>query len=240
MSSATSVQSIWSIVNQFQLMITFQLVGWYISPDVQEYINGFQHSSFSFSFIPYFKVPLVSSIYDFFWTTQTYTDLGNVSLNYGSTIANEFCLFSTIFWLIVANFIYLSIRRCIIHKIKKECLIKFINGIGKLFLLAIYIRTIIEAYLFFLISLISEIKAFQVKDISNIVSLVIAFPMLIWAIVFFVFVVFHFLKHRKSESGASSSLLEELYANSKQNVIGRAYCLLSKIIIPFQMKLYLK
>ena len=97
-ASASSPQSIWSIVNQYQLMMTFQLLGWYISPDVQGYINEFQYSSFSFSFVPYYSVPGLSKVYSFFSTPQSNANLGNVGLDYGSTVANFSSLFVNLFW----------------------------------------------------------------------------------------------------------------------------------------------
>ena len=194
MSSAASVQSIWSVVNQYQLMMTFQLVGWYISPEVQDYINEFQFSSFSFSFIPYFNVPYIDKAYNFFWTTQTYSDLKNVGLDWGSTIANEFSLFVNLFWVILLNIAFLMIRKCLIHKAKKEWIIKIFNVVSKTFLLAIYIRLVIEAYLYFLMSGVSEVKAFQTHGLANIISLALTIPMLLWTIFFSGFIGYHFLQ----------------------------------------------
>ena len=223
MSSAASVQSIWSVVNQYQLMMTFQLVGWYISPEVQDYINEFQFSSFSFSFIPYFNVPYIDKAYNFFWTTQTYSDLKNVGLDWGSTIANEFSLFVNLFWVILLNIAFLMIRKCLIHKAKKEWIIKIFNVVSKTFLLAIYIRLVIEAYLYFLMSGVSEVKAFQTHGLANIISLALTIPMLLWTIFFSGFIGYHFYKHRKSNSNDFSRLLEEIYANVKETTIGKFY-----------------
>ena len=129
-ASASSPQSIWSIVNQYQLMMTFQLLGWYISPDVQGYINEFQYSSFSFSFVPYYSVPGLSKVYSFFSTTQSNANLGNVGLNYGSTVANFSSLFINLFWWFLLHQLFLWIKVWFLSKVTFTS--KIVTSIGSI------------------------------------------------------------------------------------------------------------
>ena len=92
-----------------------------------------------------------------------------------------------------------------------------------IFLLAIYIRIIIEAYLYLLLSLVSEVTSFTTFDAAYIVSFVIAVPMLVCTAAFFVFVVVHFIKFRKTELTGANKMFEELYANVKDSQRGRLY-----------------
>ena len=129
-ASASSPQSIWSIVNQYQLMMTFQLLGWYISPDVQGYINEFQYSSFSFSFMPYFSVPGLNVVYSFFLTPQSNANLSNVGLDYGSTVANFSSLFVNLFWWFLLHQLFLLIKRCFLSKV--TFISKIVSSIGNI------------------------------------------------------------------------------------------------------------
>ena len=223
MASASSPQSIWSIVNQFQLLMMFQLLGWYISPDVLSYINNFQYASFSFSFIPYYSVPIVGDVRDFFSTTQPNSSLENVELSYGSTIANFFSLFINLFWIFVIHGLFLLIKKWFLSKVKHAIISKILNAIGSIFLWAIYIRMFLEAYLYFLLSLVNEVTSFKTYDASNITSFVFAIPLLIFTIAFAVFVAIHYSKFRKVELSGLSKIFEELYANVKETPVGKFY-----------------
>jgi len=76
------------------------LVGWYISPDIQAFIKEFTFASFSFSFIPFKKLPVIKYFYNFLKFQKQDNNFSSVGLDSESTAVNNFGMFTTLFWII--------------------------------------------------------------------------------------------------------------------------------------------
>jgi len=111
LSSLSSSQSIWSMINQFQLLMTLPLVGWYISPEVIEYLQEFQFAILNFSFIPFREVGFIDDyIGNYKGLQQTNLNFETVGLESGSTLVNHFGAFLMILFIILMHLIFTLLK----------------------------------------------------------------------------------------------------------------------------------
>ena len=80
---------VWSIVNQFQMLMLMILTGAFIPETVRQYLAGMDFVSFNFDFIPFIEVPLISDLYLWMKFDQTNDDLEDIGLDDGSTVVNN-------------------------------------------------------------------------------------------------------------------------------------------------------
>ena len=85
----SSPVGIWSIINQFQMLMLLILTGAFIPETVRQYLSGMDFVSLNFDFIPFIEVPLISDLYLWMKFEQTNDDLGDVGLDDGSTVVNN-------------------------------------------------------------------------------------------------------------------------------------------------------
>ena len=85
----SSPVGVWSIVNQFQMLMLLILTGAFIPLTVRHYLSGMDFVSLNFDFIPFIEVPLISDLYLWMKFEQTNGDLKDVGLDYGSTVVNN-------------------------------------------------------------------------------------------------------------------------------------------------------
>ena len=90
-SSAVNVsnfQSIWMIVNQFQLLLLIPLTGAYLPQKIIDYLVGMKFVMLNFSFIPLNKSSAFQRVYDIFGFEQQNEYLKEIDAKYGSTLLN--------------------------------------------------------------------------------------------------------------------------------------------------------
>ena len=80
---------VWSIVNQFQMLMLMILTGAFIPETVRQYLAGMDFVSFNFDFIPFIEVPLISDLYLWMKFEQTNDDFEDIGLDDGSTVVNN-------------------------------------------------------------------------------------------------------------------------------------------------------
>jgi hypothetical protein len=167
--SMSTPQSMWSLVNQFQLILTLQLVGWYLSPEIVAYIQGFDFSSFSFSFIKYQELLNLEFFYDFIDTPLDREDFEQVDFESGSTLANNFSLLINIFWVLLLHMIFLGVKFIVLKTTENEKVKNLMNWLTNFFMFAIYIRILLEAFLFLALASLYEGLSFKTNTINTIV-----------------------------------------------------------------------
>ena len=95
--SLTSFATIWSMVNQLQLLLLLLLTRAFIPGDIQAVLTGSDFASNLYQFIPIkmFRVyPAFLSRFEFELTNQS---LSLLEINYDSTVANTYSIFFSIF-----------------------------------------------------------------------------------------------------------------------------------------------
>ena len=158
--SLTSPQGIWISINEFQLLLLLLLTGAYFPSNISYYLTGVSFSSFSFNFIPVIKSPgpnYLKSWLDFNLNNDYLSDIG---LNSGSSIINNFSLFTTILLQIGLHLVFILVFFRLLNKWYKKHpkLLNLRKHLHRIFTLSIYIRTLLEANQFLLIWSIYEIS----------------------------------------------------------------------------------
>ena len=85
----SSPVGIWSIINQFQMLMLLILTGAFIPETVRQYLSGMDFVSLNFDFIPFIEVPLISDLYLWMKFDQTNDNLEDIGLDDGSTVVNN-------------------------------------------------------------------------------------------------------------------------------------------------------
>ena len=79
----------WSIVNQFQMLLLLLLTKAFIPDKIREYLLGMDFTLMNFNFIPLNEVPMISIPYDWIEYEQYDTNLQDIGVENGSTAANN-------------------------------------------------------------------------------------------------------------------------------------------------------
>jgi hypothetical protein len=90
--SMSSPQTMFSIINQFQMFILLPMIGAYMPPKVIQVLLGMNFSIFSFSFIPLEKIPLISDLINFIDYDQNDEYFDSIGLTSGSAFLNIIAL----------------------------------------------------------------------------------------------------------------------------------------------------
>ena len=85
----TSPIGMWSIVNQFQMLLLLLLTRAFIPDKIREYLLGMDFTLMNFNFIPLNEVPMISIPYDWIEYEQYDTNLQDIGVENGSTAANN-------------------------------------------------------------------------------------------------------------------------------------------------------
>ena len=174
--SITSPQGLWIMINQIQLLLLLFITGAFIPKDVADYIVGMKFASFSFGFINYDNLWLVSKYYDYFDWNQPNDYIDRIEVNSWSIMINIFPLITTIFYTLILHILIVLFKRILkgllnrYNKLKKIFEILIVS-----FTLSAYIRLFIESQQFILISAASEIREFEHLRTNRKISIVFAF-----------------------------------------------------------------
>lgn len=79
----------WSILNQFQMLLLLLLTRAFIPDKIREYLLGMDFTLMNFNFIPLNEVPMISIPYNWIEYEQYDTNLQDIGVENGSTAANN-------------------------------------------------------------------------------------------------------------------------------------------------------
>lgn len=82
--NVSSPIGIWAMINQFQLYLLLLLTGAYIPVTIRGYLAGVEFVSFSFNFIPFKNIGLVSHFYNWLTFSHNNDNLSDIGLKSGS------------------------------------------------------------------------------------------------------------------------------------------------------------
>ena len=164
---------VWSIVNQFQMLMLMILTGAFIPETVRQYLAGMDFVSFNFDFIPFIEVPLISDLYLWMKFDQTNDDLEDIGLDDGSTVVNNIS-----FLVILLIFITIHLPIALIYtqtRSKTSKWSKIINIICKILTFTAYLRLVLENFQYMLLCSISEAYRFDTSTKNRRTSLIITY-----------------------------------------------------------------
>ena len=156
----TSTQGAWASINQFQLYLLVPLLNIYIHPDILDFLSGFTFSFFSFSFFRVEEFEFIKFILSVFSDKKSNNYLESIGIRYVNSFRNHAkIIFTLTIFIILHLMIFFPLHR-LIKWIKSESFLsKIIEYILNLFMLTLYIRSLLEAFLFCFLSIIIEIQS---------------------------------------------------------------------------------
>lgn len=221
--SISSPQSIWSMINQYQLFLTLPLVGWYMSPELILFIQNFEFTAFTINFIPYEKLFVFEFLYNWLDIPQSNQNFEAMGIESGSVIINQLGVILMFIWLISMHLVYLLLKHKVLWKIESKILTKFFDKLDVIMIYNMYIRVIMEVFLFATLASFSESESFKYGSVAEIWSLIISLIFSILSVLIWAAVILHYIKFRNKTFDLMSNKFEELYADLRDKKITRLY-----------------
>ena len=188
----STCQSIWALVNQFQLYLLIPFFKSYLTISFISVLSNFSIAFYNFKFLSgiklYFFDDKINEI-DYLEPDDRFKDSG---LSSGSFIVNEYNFFKSLLFVIIVNIIFI-IGKVILKISKTEKFSGVIKFLLEYFHFKIYIRMILEGHLFWLLAsmnenyIISSARLHTTSYILSILSSLSAFSLFPIIIVLFIF-----------------------------------------------------
>ena len=186
-TNLSSMASLWSIINQMQLLFFLFLTGAFIPKDVEEIITGLTICLNPFSYLQIKFKGDRNFVSNFFNFGLENSNLEVFEIKSDSTIVN----LTSFFFSIIINWIlhfWIFLTQKILPKESKSNFLNRVllfihSNLQKLMVLytfTLYIRMILETNQFILISSVSEIYHFDISETKRIISISVAFLAFIW------------------------------------------------------------
>ena len=220
----SNLQGIWITMNQFQLILLLLLTNSHIPKSIVDYLTGMKATTCSLNFVPFKDLPGLKILIAWLNFDLNYKNLESFGVFSGSTFVNIFSLIWAIFIIWVIHVIYMLVFKHLLKRYEErpKC-IRFFNKIFQLFMFTIYIRLILEAYIFIILSSLSEIKMWNPQNTSKTISLIIAIICQLLCIGLLVLTFVHWLINRKLESIDHYMPLKTLFNELKHQSKARLY-----------------
>jgi len=92
-ASSSSPLGIWSLMNQFQMLLLLNILGVSLHQNVKDYIEGFDFTSFSFGFINTNNINVLGGLFNAFSCDIDNEDYELIGIEYRCTLINHIYLF---------------------------------------------------------------------------------------------------------------------------------------------------
>jgi hypothetical protein len=224
--TTSSPQAAFSMINQFQMLLLLPLIGAYIPLEIIHFIVGMDFALFSFDFIPFTEAPGISHLASFLNVGQRNEYLETIGLESESSLMNNMSILLTIILTILLHgVIYLCYRR-----VKDVSDPKWYHQLTtktfEAFNLSVYIRMILEAFLFISISSFSEIKYSRLISVAFIISFLISWALIVLSIGVITTIGYQIVKAHPNFDEQLHWRFRELFAGIKNDTFSRLFPLL--------------
>ncbi|CAI2375096.1 unnamed protein product [Moneuplotes crassus] len=225
----TPPTSLWSLLQQLQMLLLLMLIDDYTPSDINEFLEGMSFIMFNFNFIPAGDIPLVDVPIDWLDFGEPGEKIQNLGVESVSTFVNNFSLIFTLICVIVAH-IVLKIIPCFKQKNHPNCVIRNISIIkDKVIDIIFYItyaRLLLEAHENMIISSSFEIKEFDTSSASKTISHLISWTFLLLCLIIPTFALYLFYNHRKEYDPEKKTPTMEFFAGLRNTKWARFYSFL--------------
>ena len=229
--NTSSMSSLWSMINQIQMFFLLLLTRAYLPDCVKTAITGSKLAVDVSGFVPFDHFRFYKSAIDNFDFELSFATLDLVGIKSDSTVYNASSLVVLAMLMSVLHAAVLVLDRLAVrcHPIRWSWLVNLVRWvIHKVFLImtfGFYIRTILEASQYLLISSTYEVYKFNTTHPLRIVSLVAAFAVLVAMLALLALTTYlAWSKYKVDES--KHNKLEELFSGLKPNKSNRLYAAL--------------
>ena len=220
----SSPQGLWITMNQFQLILLLLLTKSNIPKSIVDYLSGLKATTWSFNFIPFKDIPGLNALLNYLDFQLPDKELESFGIFSGSTLPNNFSLVWIM--LIFAWFHggFLMISRLIRDKLNKtkKCR-RWLEKTYQFFAFSLYLRILLEANQFLLISSLSELHEWKASNQSKIISLIFAFIGAFVCLWFIWLSVVNWVRHRNTESMDNYIPWKELFSGIKSTSWSKLY-----------------
>ena len=147
-------------------------------PDlIIDYLAGLKATTCSFNIIPFKDIPGFHRIIEYLDSAPPRKELDYFGIFSGSTFSNNFSLIWILIIIATIHLLFIILRKLINENAKTVYLkcIKWIEKLHQFLTFNIYIRLLLEANIFLLLSSFNELQKWKASKISEIVSILIAF-----------------------------------------------------------------
>ena len=186
--------SVWLMINQLQMLLLLLLTQIYMPLNVIDFIVGFKFALISFDFVPFKKAKAGVSVEDLFGYNQANDMLSRLDLDNGSSVVNNFSLFSVFVQVGIAHILIFGLLKLMKKYEDRRKWRRFRNLTificSRLLLIltfGYYVRNILESYQYLLLSCISELYRFNTSSNASIASIVFGVIILVWCWIFLIF-----------------------------------------------------
>ena len=178
--------SLWSIINQMQILFLILITGAYIPSDVQTVITGSKFLLFPINYIPFNKIGLynwIANKFDFDLTDELFASL---QIKSDSSVYNLLSFAFSLIPVFIIHLLLFLLSRCLRKWSTegnwlcfKSSMKWLLTKIYYFMTFGYYIRLILESNQYFLVSAIYESNMLKTTQNLKIVSLVIAILLLV-------------------------------------------------------------
>ena len=210
----SSLSSLWWVFNQMQIFLLLILSGVYLPIDVKNIITGLKFAMSPLDYIQFNKIKIYNFAFSVFDFTLSNITLDSIGIQSDSSIFNNLSILFAILHMIPIHLLIIWFRSVTKRfSPTKKCSFTFILKwlIEKWFIImtfGYYIRVFMEMNQLMLISSIYEINKFNTTDRLRIVSLAVAFIVLIICISIVWFAIYLALSFNPSEDSKHSKFKE--------------------------------
>ncbi|CAI2371052.1 unnamed protein product [Moneuplotes crassus] len=233
-SSGSGSSAIWAVMNQYQLYLLFPLLQSYLPAEFVFYLTEFELFNFDFNFLEKVKVPgleYLASELNYKASNGIFEKNG---ISSGSFFVNQFQFFKAMVIIGTLNFLFIALYY-LLPKLRNTWLKKLYKWLISFFYFSVYIRLILETFLFAFISCLLEFTTFS-SFTKNSVSYLISVVFLLGFIGLPFLVYFHFKRYNTDGEVKETSKLAEFYegyAKGKRNKLYVIIFLVRRIVTAF-------
>ena len=217
MLNGGSISGAFSVFNQFQLFILLPLIPKHFPEKVTNYILGLDFAMFSFDFIPHEDIPFFDTLTSWIEFPQKDGYLNEIGMNSGSTFINYvpimwFILLLVLIHIVVTIIFWTSLKAKKTNWFRRAAKVVFV-----FFTVNLYIRFILEVFLFVNLSIVSEFKAFDTGSSLKAISLFLWGIFTVCLIIFWLAVIYQYKKSLFKTKLETFWMTKELFAGIKDN-----------------------
>jgi hypothetical protein len=213
--SSSSSQGAWSSINQFQLYLLLPLVGAHIHADVLAFLEGFNFSMISFSFIDLASMPGISSVLALLPESSNSAYMQSIGLEYESTLRNIAGMLLLLVGLVILHAGVVTPLQMQAKKYNEGHRFKRWMGLVFLFFtFTVYIRVVLESYLLVCLSCVLEFWKLGPNEAIAVFAFLVVFTVSF-------FVLWNYEGRPQTEVG--DSYFKELFSGLKPTRAARLY-----------------
>ena len=226
--NTSSLSSLWWVFNQMQIFLLLVLSGVYLPIDVENILTGLKFALSPLDYVPLSRIQFYSIAFSVFNFTLNNITLNSIGIQSESSIFNNFSILLAILHVIPIHLFIIWLRG-VTKKFNptKKCTFSFLLKwlIEKWFVImtfGYYIRLFMEMNQLMLISSIYEINRFDTTNMLRIVSLAVAFIVLLICISIVLSAIYLALSLSPNEESKHSKF-EEFFSGIKERRSSRLY-----------------